>query len=204
MRVELERVLTLNKGWRALTTVAIKKAMKIVFGGRAKIVCPETFNIFTWDEWVADRAVAVNAVVDESCYLKTARVWIRKPEVITLSRYAGFPNKGVPYSRKGVYERDNYQCQYCGIFPRKKLMTLDHVMPVSRGGKSTWTNTVLSCLKCNHSKADRTPAENGVPLVRTAKQPTQHQLILRGVNMLPAWKHFLKDAVKEEALIASL
>jgi len=203
MRVELENVLTLNRVWQPLTTVSIKKAMKIVFGVRAKIVCPETYNIFTWDEWVEQRAVREETVVDQHCYLKTAHLWIRKPEVIVLSKFAGYPNKGVPYSRRGVYERDSYRCQYCGIFPRKKNMTLDHVHPVSRGGHSTWDNTVLSCLKCNHAKADRTPHEAEMPLMAKPFQPTQKQLILRGVTLLPAWKPFLKDVIAEEALMGT-
>lgn len=202
MRVELERVLTLNKVWQPLTTVTLKKAMKIVFGERARIVDPETYNIFTWDEWVAERAVRAETVVNEHCYLKTSHLWIRKPEVITLARYAGFPNKGVPYSRKGVYERDNFQCQYCGKFPRKKHMTLDHILPVSRGGTSTWKNTVLSCLPCNHKKADNTPDEAGMPLMTVPRQPTQRQLILRGVKMLDSWKPFLKEVVMEKAEVA--
>ena len=118
---------------------------------------------------------------------------MRKPEVITLAKYAGYPNTGVPFSRRGVFERDNGQCQYCGVYVHKRAMTIDHVLPVSRGGGTNWTNCVLACQRCNHSKSDRTPGEASMALAQEPVQPTRDQLILSGVNMHESWKAFLNE-----------
>ena len=74
----------------------------------------------------------------------------------------------VKYSRRGVHERDNYSCQYCGS---RKTISIDHIMPVSRGGQSTWENTVSACNKCNGKKGSRTPEEAGMPLMSIPRKP---------------------------------
>ena len=76
----------------------------------------------------------------------------------------------VPYSKRGVFYRDLYTCQYCGL--KNQKMTIDHVIPSSRGGKSKYDNCVTSCLKCNTTKNDRTPKEAGMFLLKYPTQPT--------------------------------
>jgi hypothetical protein len=190
-RIELERVLTLNRVWQPIATVVVRQAMTLVFRGRARIVEPETYQLFDWPQWL-EKAVPADTHVVEHDYIRTAHLQVRKPEVITLAKFAGFPNVGVPYSRRGIYERDNSQCQFCGVFVHKRAMTIDHVLPASRGGGTGWLNCVLACNRCNHVKGDRTPAEAGLTLLQRPWQPTRDQLILGGVNMQECWKPFLK------------
>ena len=192
-RVSLERVLVLNRIWQPIATVVVKQALTLVFRQRARVVCPESYQMFDWANWLSDKAVRSDAHVIEHDYIRTAHLQVRKPEVITLAKFAGYPNTGVPYSRRGVYERDNGQCQYCGIFVHKRAMTIDHVQPVSRGGATSWANCVLACQRCNHGKGDRTPVEAGLTLAQTPVQPTRDQLILSGVNKQDSWKPFLND-----------
>ncbi|MBX3460072.1 MAG: HNH endonuclease [Planctomycetes bacterium] len=195
-RIELERVLTLNRVWQPLTTLVLRKALVLVARGRARIVCPQTFQIFNWKQWIADRAVAADAHVIEADYIRTATMHVRIPQVITLAKFAGYPNAGVPFSRRGVYERDNGRCQYCNAVVHKRDMTLDHVVPVSRGGATSWGNCVLACGRCNHRKADRTPREAEMSLVETPQQPTREDLLLRGVHRNPAWEPFIGKAAE--------
>ncbi|MGV3525539.1 MAG: HNH endonuclease [Candidatus Sericytochromatia bacterium] len=75
----------------------------------------------------------------------------------------------VTYSRRNVHVRDHYTCQYCGSVSN---LTLDHVMPLSRGGKSTWENVVTACYPCNSSKGSRTPEEAGMKLTKPPKRPS--------------------------------
>ena len=192
-KMELERVLTLNRVWQPIATVVVKQALTLVFRGRARVVDPETYQMFDWGHWLNEKAVRADAHVVEHDYIRTAHLQVRKPEVITLAKFAGFPNKGVPYSRRGVYERDNGQCQFCGVYVHKRAMTIDHVLPVSRGGATSWTNCVLACQRCNHDKGDRLPAEAGMPLISRPVQPTRDQLILSGVNLQASWKPFLNE-----------
>ena len=87
------------------------------------------------------------------------------PSVIRLRWYADVPRRLKVCSRKNIYVRDGYRCQYCGkIFPAWEL-TLDHIIPKSRGGSNKWENLVACCNACNRHKADRTPEEAGMELI---------------------------------------
>ncbi|ELR70100.1 HNH endonuclease family protein [Fulvivirga imtechensis AK7] len=83
------------------------------------------------------------------------------PSVIRLTRYVNIPYKGVALTRLNVFKRDNFSCQYCGT---DRDLTLDHVLPRSRGGRSLWNNLVTACKRCNARKGDNTPDEAGTPL----------------------------------------
>ena len=90
------------------------------------------------------------------------------PEVILLSTYGKVPRIEVSFSRKNLYRRDGHACQYCGTHRPSSELSIDHVLPRSRGGRTTWENCVLACVRCNSKKADRTPREVGF-LVRGAQ-----------------------------------
>jgi 5-methylcytosine-specific restriction endonuclease McrA len=99
------------------------------------------------------------------------------PRVIRLVRYvaAHWLHRPAGYSRAGVLSRDRHTCAYCGRY----ATTVDHVLPQSRGGASSWLNAVAACASCNHRKANRTPAEAGLRLHVTPYAPTRAQLALR-------------------------
>lgn len=90
------------------------------------------------------------------------------PLVIRLLYYVKIPFKDIPLTRRNVMHRDNYTCQYCG---RRSDLTIDHVMPKSRGGKDTWDNVAIACLRCNVTKGNKTPAEAGMELKRKPCSP---------------------------------
>lgn len=96
------------------------------------------------------------------------------PRVIRLVRYvaAHWLHRPAGYSRTGVLARDRHTCAYCG----RHATTVDHVLPQSRGGESTWLNAVAACAPCNHRKANRTPAEAGLRLRVTPYAPTRARL----------------------------
>jgi len=90
------------------------------------------------------------------------------PVVIRLLYYVKIPHKDIPLTRKNIMHRDNYTCQYCG---KKSDMTIDHVIPRSRGGRDKWDNVVAACLRCNVTKGSRTPREAGYKLARKPARP---------------------------------
>jgi 5-methylcytosine-specific restriction endonuclease McrA len=94
------------------------------------------------------------------------------PTVIRLRSYVKIPYKEISLSRRNVLHRDNYTCQYCG--DRRHDLTIDHIVPRSRGGIDTWENVVAACLKCNVKKGDRTPREAGLVLMTTPRRPPSH------------------------------
>jgi hypothetical protein len=96
---------------------------------------------------------------------------IRIPRVIVLTAYERFPKARVRFSRLNIYARDGNTCQYCGrTLPRSDL-NLDHVIPRSRGGTTSWENVVCSCIPCNLIKGGRTPAEAGMRLLHAPSRP---------------------------------
>jgi len=98
------------------------------------------------------------------------------PSVIRLNRYVSAPYKGVNLTRQNIFKRDNFECQYCGT---KRDLTLDHVMPSSRGGPHSWLNLVTACKRCNTRKGDFTPDEA--------------EMTLRHRPFKPSYALFLKD-----------
>jgi 5-methylcytosine-specific restriction endonuclease McrA len=127
--------------------------------------------------------------------MRAAAVDMPAPRVIRLCRYVRVPfRRHAPWSRRGVLLRDRHRCAYCG----GRATTVDHLVPRSRGGQDTWLNTVASCARDNHRKADRTPEEAGMPLLRQPFEPSPADAMLLALGQdeegaLPAW------AVREAA-----
>lgn len=103
------------------------------------------------------------------------------PLVIRLVRYIKIPRRlRLPCSRRGVLARDRETCQYCGVQPGRSQLTVDHVMPRSRGGQTIWENVVTACRECNHRKGGRTPEEANMLLMSVPRQPQYVAFALLG------------------------
>jgi 5-methylcytosine-specific restriction endonuclease McrA len=107
-------------------------------------------------------------------FLHSARMAMRVPSVIRLLEYRRIPHQTRALSRKNILLRDRNSCQYCGQVLSSSDLTLDHVIPRSRGGASTWENLVACCHKCNHRKGNRLPAEAGMHLLREPRPFNLH------------------------------
>lgn len=91
------------------------------------------------------------------------------PLVIRLQHYIKIPHKAIPLTRKNLMHRDKYTCQYCGKTGGE--LTVDHILPKSRGGKDEWENVVVACLRCNVAKGNRTPEEAGLTIRNKPTRP---------------------------------
>ncbi|HVB33326.1 MAG TPA: HNH endonuclease [Patescibacteria group bacterium] len=119
---------------------------------------------------------------------------LQAPSVIRLLSYRHIPQQTRALSRKNILLRDRYTCQFCGRRFTAAELTLDHVQPRSRGGRSTWENLVASCYKCNNHKGDRTPEEAGLRLIRKPRPFTLHtsrQLMRLMANREEKWRKYL-------------
>lgn len=121
------------------------------------------------------------------------------PRVIKLRRYIYRPYKKLAANRENVIHRDGYTCQYCGRRRRERDLTLDHVLPRSRGGKDTWTNLVAACYACNARKGDRTPEEACMPLLSIPYRPVSSlhfelSKYARSDDELRCWTKYLNAA----------
>ncbi len=114
------------------------------------------------------------------------------PVVIRLRYYVRVPhNLPMPLSRRAILLRDAYTCQYCGSQPGRELLTIDHIMPRSRGGRTDWENTVAACGSCNRKKANRTPDEAHMMLARPPVRPRFWAMALMMIPGNDAWRKYL-------------
>jgi 5-methylcytosine-specific restriction endonuclease McrA len=156
--------LVLNKSWRAVSVTTVRRALVLLFRGAASVVHPATYETFDFSSWVlrgGDREQCVGAV----------RIQIPVPEVVVLSRYDRVANQHLPFTRRNLYRRDHLRCQYCGRRPGVKSLTIDHVVPKSLGGITSWTNCVLACAECHGRKGGRTPEQVGMKLLKNPEHP---------------------------------
>ncbi len=191
-----EPVLVLNRLWQAVNVIAAKRAFSLLASGHASVVYEENedFQIFDMMDWVDFSRY--NQPVSDMEIVHTVRYSIRVPKIILLSIFDKVPKKDLKLTRKNVFERDKYQCQYCGKRLPSEELNLDHVIPRHYGGKTTWENIVCSCVKCNSRKANRLPHEASMRLTRKPSKPQWRPVIsiaARG-RKHDEWKHFIDVA----------
>jgi 5-methylcytosine-specific restriction endonuclease McrA len=191
-------VLVLNRNWTPIHTTSVKEAISLVAKGSAKIIDPTTFEALTlasWDDVSKSRAKFGDSVV-RSCHLALV-----PPEVIVLTNYDKLGERSVVFSRRNLFKRDRYTCQYCGCQPGPRELTIEHVFPKSRGGVSSWTNCALACVPCNKRKANRTPEEAGMNLRRVPKKPSWKALAqISPRDRRESWGQFISRAYWEVEL----
>lgn len=139
--------LVLNANYFPLGTCSWQDAFRLVYQGKFRV-----------DKVYQDRVI------------KSAHESHHVPSVIVSNTYIDH-TPDVKFSRKNVYERDNYTCQYCGNKYGRHALTFDHVIPRSKGGGTSWENIVTSCAPCNTYKGDKTPEQAGLRLLRKPKKP---------------------------------
>ena len=163
-------VLVLNRSFAALALTDARRGFTLFYKGHVRAVLPD-FTTYGWGEW-CDIPVQPG---DEDV-MRTPRFLLKVPRVIQLLSCDRPPRYDVKFSRHNIYLRDGTRCQYCGRrFPTSEL-SLDHVVPLSRGGVSSWENVVCACLRCNVKKGNRLPDEAGMALRRPpARRPLRRQ-----------------------------
>ncbi len=180
--------LVLNKSWVAIDTTPVREALRLLCKGAALAVRPDTYEVHGFEAWID------LAVPPDEPHVKTVHLRIRVPEVIALKNYDRVPAHAVTFSRRNLFKRDKNTCQYCGVRPGTAELTIDHVLPRSRGGQSTWVNCVLACVTCNRRKADRTPHEAGLTLRRVPAQPKWRPTLgIPTSRVRQSWGKFVSD-----------
>ena len=180
--------LILNRNWQPVGVNTVARALVKVFSESARIVDPADFRLYTWEDWAALRPAEGEPVI------RTQRLVLRVPEVAVLTTYDRIPTNAVTFSRRNVFKRDRYTCQYCGKQPGSEELTIDHVIPRSQGGLSTWENCVLACIECNRLKADRTPEQAGLTLRQRPTRPAWRPLYAQSGIRIASWAKFVSEA----------
>jgi 5-methylcytosine-specific restriction endonuclease McrA len=157
-------VLVLNRVYQPVHITSVRRAFAMLYQGAARAIDAQ-FQTFDFDSWSA-----LSAAAHEDAIGAVGRR-IRVPRVIVLLAYDRMPRARVRFSRFNIYARDDNTCQYCGQRWARADLNLDHVVPRSRGGSTTWENVVCSCVPCNLRKGGRTPEEAGMRLLRGPARP---------------------------------
>jgi 5-methylcytosine-specific restriction endonuclease McrA len=187
--------LVLNRRWTPIRTTPVQDAIGLVAKGTAVIIEPESFEIHDLVSW---NDVSRARLRFGDLAIRSPRLVLVPPEVILLKTYEGQGGRAVVFSRKNLFKRDRYTCQYCGIQPGPEELTVDHVVPRSRGGMSSWENCVLACVECNKLKADRSPVQAGLKLRRSPRKPTWKALVqVPARDRRESWDKFLSRAYWE-------
>ena len=180
------KVLVLNKNWLAIRVRNVKKAIMLVSRGRACIIDTEDYSIYNWKDWIDLPCV-------EGEGISTTRGEIRIPSVILLTVYGKIPQSSPRLTKKNLFIRDGYTCQYTGQKVSTKDADIDHVIPSSRNGTNSWENMVVCSKKVNRMKANKTPAEAGLKLIKKPKKPSGANLMLDPRIEIPVeWSKFIK------------
>jgi 5-methylcytosine-specific restriction endonuclease McrA len=188
------RVLILNKAWAVIGTCGMARAIHMLFSTykngepKARIIDPNEFTAFSWSDW------SVLAPKDGEDVIRGHGKDFRVPEVIVLSKYDKFPLRKVKFNRKTLYRRDGFRCGYCGGKFSSDLLSIDHIVPRSRGGTTVWTNVTTSCVPCNSKKGSRLLSEAGMELRIQPTKP-QFDLFKHDSPVRPkSWDAFLSEA----------
>ena len=179
-------VLVINRNFLPCYVTNLKHAFNLLFREVAFVV-DENFKLWSVWDWIA-----LEPEEGEE-FIGTPKGKIKVPKIIYVETDVGPKLIKPKISRFGVFLRDGFTCQYCGKKVSPKKLTIDHVLPKSKGGKTTWTNVVTACIDCNLKKGDKTPEEVGMKLIRQPKPPRVTIMLSRKLDLkfYPEWEQFI-------------
>ena len=170
-----EPVLLLNKHFLAIQVAIAKESICALVTGKARVVDHNyiTYDLENWKIYTKANKDDPDRVKDFAGILHSPSTELFVPQVIIAPdcEFNSPMIKTIKYSRRNVYQRDKHTCQYCLQKFTRNNLTLDHVIPKCQGGKSSWTNVVASCGKCNTRKGDKLLSELGWALKSIPQQP---------------------------------
>ena len=158
----------LNATYEPLSVVPVPRAIHLLMANRAELI------------------------EGSDSFLRSEHLELPVPQVIRLHHYVRVPhNLPLPLSRRALLLRDDYTCQYCGIQPGRENLTIDHVVPRSRGGRTEWENVVAACGPCNRKKSNRTPDEANLKLLHQPHRPRFWAMALLTMSNNDVWRKYL-------------
>lgn len=180
------RVLVLNRNYLPIQITSVKRAFLMLYQDIARVI-DEQYQLYDFQSW---SELAVEAHHDAVGLVDRM---IRVPRVILLQLFDKAPRRIIRFSRLNIYRRDQNRCQYCGEVFAIQELNLDHVIPRSQGGVSSWENVVCSCIECNRKKGGRTPLQAGIKLIKKPTRPNWNLFADFKLSnpLYEAWKPFL-------------
>lgn len=184
-------VLVLNKNWQAVGIKSPADSFAMLVTDVATGLDIRGSDYMTpvrWKDWIQ------LPIGDEDEFVQTVNQRIKIPKVIILSKYDKVPKKRPRFSQKNIWIRDNFTCQYTGKKLKPGEGNIDHIVPKSRGGETAWENCVLACRKVNAKKADSTPEEVGLKLLKKPEPPKELPVFhyITNKHNIKEWELFIK------------
>lgn len=179
------KALVLNRSYLPIHVTSARRAFSLMYRGVAKAV-DEEYRTFAFEEW---HGLGCNG--HAAIGLVGSRV--RVPRVILLTGFDRLPRREVRFSRNNIFVRDGSTCQYCGLRRHPSQLNLDHVVPRTQGGLTTWENVVCACIECNRRKGGRRPEQARMRLRKRPARPSWTPFVARSLVSPPysEWRPFL-------------
>ncbi len=160
-------MLVLNQNYEAMSICNVQRAVVLLFLGKAELIAAK-----------------------DSRKVRSTRISFPFPTIVRLRVYIRVPYKKIVLSRKNILRRDNHKCQYCSR--ADVTLTIDHIVPKSKGGTDSWENLVAACVKCNNKKGDRSPEDANMPLHKRPTKPSHITFMKHFVGRIDdEWKPYL-------------
>ena len=191
-------VLVLNRYYMAVHVVNVRRALGLLFRDLAEVIHLEEgqYANYTFETWLEISTLRAADKQLHDDWIRGINFELQVPRVIRLLSFDRVPRQSVRFNRRNLFARDGNHCQYCGkSFPTSEL-SLDHIVPRSRGGETSWENIVCACVACNVRKGGRTPQEAHMKLIRQPVKPKRSPLLSVKLDnpKYQSWKTFVDSA----------
>lgn len=197
-------VLALNRFYTAIHVVSVRRAFCLLAKQMAEVIEVDdgawvTYDFEGWiqrskDRWAELSAGEGNSRFEPDDWIQSVNFPVLVPRILRLLNYDRVPRNAVRFSRRNVFLRDENRCQYCRRVFNAHQLSLDHVIPRSRGGTTAWDNIVTACRRCNTRKGGRTPSEAGMSLHQTPYRPARNPVLSYQLTTAKyaSWRVFLQ------------
>ena len=194
-------VLVLNRFYMAVHVVSVRRALVLLYRDLAEVINVEdgqyyNYDFSAWLEMSEFQMADPENQYDDSDWIRSVNFSLMVPRVVRLNFYDKVPRLTLRFNRRNLFARDSNTCQYCSKKLPLSQLSFDHVIPKSRGGKTTWENVVCCCLKCNGKKSDSLLREVGMKLIRKPLRPRQNPVLSVKLDnpKYEIWRTFLSGS----------
>jgi 5-methylcytosine-specific restriction endonuclease McrA len=191
-------VLVLNRFYSAIRVISVRRALTLLYRECAEVITLEADRYFSYEfaSWCELSQLQSEDKQPGEEYIRAVGFELQVPRIVRLTKYDRLNHPAVRFNRRNLFARDNYCCQYCGQTKPTSMLSIDHVLPRSMGGKTSWENVVCSCLRCNSRKGGRTPQQARMALLTEPARPAINPALTQPISdpRYECWKTFLPHA----------
>lgn len=191
-------VLVLNRFYMAIRVVNVRRALTLLYRQCAEVIDMDAgqYVSYDFDSWCELSQMTSTEKQPGEEYIQAVGFELQVPRIARLTRFDKLPIQAVKFNRKNLFARDEHTCQYCGRNEPSHKLSLDHVIPRSHGGPTTWENIVCCCLRCNSRKGGRTPKQARMKLLSQPAKPRVSPMLIQSMSdpRYEIWKTFVPVA----------